>query len=311
MDSISNPSVAIILINWNGFAFTKACLASLRKVSYPSFQVILVDNGSVELEGQKLKSEFPEIELLENKANLGFAGGNNVGIRKAMKAGFSHIMLLNNDTEVEHDFLTLMMSNFQSSPKLGVVQPLIFFLHQKEQLWSAGGKWDAFLGRAITLGDRKFLKEYSASDVNLDWATGCCFLVSREAVEAVGGLNEQYFAYFEDVDWSFRIREKGFGIALSTAAKIYHEAGASSKKKHSEGTLSADVFYWHVRNQFFLLRTHFSWMSILPALIYHSGRFLAWMAYFCLRGRFQKLKAVARGIKDGLFTTLDQAPKWP
>lgn len=302
-----DSSVAIILVNWNGLEFTRACLSSLEKVDYPDFQVILVDNDSKKPEGQVLKKEFPKTLLLENEHNLGFAGGNNVGIRKALEMGFTHVLLLNNDTIVEPDFLGKMMLNLSKNPKLGIAQPMICFLDEPEKIWSAGGKWISWLGRAKTLGDRKILKKYLSPSYTLDWVTGCCMLLAREAILKAGLLNEQYFAYFEDVEWSLRIRNQGFEIGLAPDAIIYHEAGASSKRSHSEGTLSASVFYYHVRNQFFLLRSQ----KAPFGFIYHLGRFALWIFYFLLRGRFQKLKAVLKGMKDGLFTPLKPAPTWP
>jgi len=310
MASTADASVAIILVNWNGFAFTTACLDSLRKVDYPDFRVILVDNASQNQEGERLKNAFPEIELIGNSENLGFAGGNNTGIRKALEHGFSYVMLLNNDTIVEPDFLGQMMRKFSQNSRLGVVQPLICFLHDRFQIWSAGGKWNSLLGRAITLGDRESVDNFNLTDENLDWATGCCMLITREALLNTGLLNEGYFAYFEDVEWSLRFREKGFEIALAAEAKIYHEAGASSKKKHSEGTLSPKVFYYHVRNQLFLLRSQVHGFAIPFAWTYHSFRFMLWMSYFCVRGRFNKLKSVARGIKDGITMPLHNAEQW-
>ncbi|MEN2282930.1 glycosyltransferase family 2 protein [Algoriphagus sp. SE2] len=311
MAFIPNSSVAIILVNWNGFDFTKACLNSLRKVNFPDYQVILVDNASSNSEGKRLLSTFPEIILLENKENLGFAGGNNVGIIRALEDGYSHIMLLNNDTEVGPDFLGEMMLKIQKEEKLGVIQPLITFLNKRDIIWSAGGKWNNLFGRAITLGDRRPVSEYQPEDSYLDWATGCCMLVSREAILKAGLLNESYFAYFEDVEWSLRFRQFGFTIALASKALVFHEAGASSKKEHSEGILSPRVFYFHVRNQFFLIRQHLKGAAFLLSMMYHTFRFLAWMGYFCFRGRFQKLKAVGRGMKDGLGNRLEKAPIWP
>ncbi|RAI95111.1 glycosyltransferase family 2 protein [Algoriphagus yeomjeoni] len=305
-----DPSVAIILVNWNGYAFTTECLKSLRLLDYPDFKVIVVDNGSENQEGKKLKYEFPEIELIETKSNLGFAGGNNVGIKKALKDGYSHVMLLNNDTEVAPDFLGQMIRKFYGNTSLGVVQPLIFFLHDRTKIWSAGGKWNHLFCRSITQGDRKHNAQYQAKDRALDWATGCCMLISRKALLETGLLNESYFTYFEDVEWSLRFREKGYTIELAADAMIYHEAGASSKKKHAEGTLSATVFYYHVRNQFYLVRSQAKGPQILLAASYHLTRFVLWMGYFCARGRFNKLKAVARGIKDGLKSPLQKAELW-
>ncbi|MFN3997460.1 glycosyltransferase family 2 protein [Algoriphagus sp.] len=307
MAFIPNSSVAIILVNWNGFDFTRACLNSLRNLDFTDYKVILVDNASLDQEGKALKKAFPEIELIENAENLGFTGGNNVGIRYALEQGFSHIMLLNNDTEVEPDFLGEMMLKFHQNPNLGVVQPLILFLHDPKKIWSAGGRWVSSIGRAITLGDREPLADYRFNKSELDWATGCCMLISREAIQHVGLLNEQYFAYFEDVEWSLRFKKAGFEIALAEKAVIYHEAGASSKKTHSEGTLSPRVFYYNVRNQFLLLRSQ----RIPAGIVYHFFRFLGWTGYFLFRGRFQKLKSVIKGIRDGLSDDLESAARWP
>lgn len=307
MAFIPDPSVAIILVNWNGFDFTQACLNSLRKIDFPDFKIILVDNASQNQEGKNLKKSFPEIELIENAKNLGFSGGNNSGIRYALEQGFSHIMLLNNDTEVEPDFLGEMMRKFHQNPSLGVVQPLILFLNDPKKIWSAGGKWVPSFGGAITLGDREPVADYRFKKTDLDWATGCCMLISREAILKTGLLNEQYFAYFEDVEWSLRFKKAGFEIALAEKAVIYHEAGASSKKTHAEGTLSPQVFYFNVRNQFLLLRSQ----NIPAGIVYHFFRFLAWAGYFLVRGRFKKMNSVLKGMRDGLSADLQTAPTWP
>jgi len=307
MAFISEASVAIILVNWNGLEFTRSCLCSLRMVDYHDFKVILVDNGSGNDEGVRLKKEFPEIHLIQNKQNLGFAGGNNVGISYALEKGFTHLLLLNNDTEVASDFLSEMLLKLHRYPEFAVVQALIVFLHDPKIIWSAGGKFIPLLGRAITLGDRTPIAEYRVSNKELDWATGCCFLITREAIIQSGILNESYFTYFEDVEWSLRIKSAGFGIGIAEKALVYHEAGASSKKKHSEGTLSAQVFYFHVRNQFFLLRQ----MRIPLGFPYHTFRFVIWAGYFLTRGRVKKLKAVLHGIFDGLIQPIKSAEKWP
>jgi hypothetical protein len=306
MASTPEVSVAIILVNWNGYAYTQACLESLEKVKEPAFQVILVDNGSQNSEGEQLKARFPNIHLIANPDNLGFAGGNNVGIRYALEEGFDQVLLLNNDTLVDPYFLKPLQTELRAS-KYGVVQPIICFAQESKTLWSAGGKWNSLLGRAITLGDRVTLENYTPpKSLELDWATGCCMLLSKEAILAAGLLNEQYFAYFEDVEWSLRIRKSGFKIGLSENSIIYHEAGAASKKQHSEGTLSPRVFYFHVRNQLFLLRQH----SLVLGYPYHLLRFSSWGAYFLIRGRFKKLSAVWQGIREGLFTPLNPEKKW-
>lgn len=301
MASTPESLVAIILVNWNGFAYTKACLESLEAVKTPSFLVVLVDNASREHEGEQLKQLFPHIHLIINPDNLGFAGGNNVGIRYALTQGVDQVLLLNNDTLVDPLFLQEMQATLRQNPTCGIVQPLILFVQEPTRIWSAGGKWSPLLGRAITLGDRIPRDQFHAFSATLDWATGCCMLLSKDALAAAGLLNEQYFAYFEDVEWSLRLRKAGFNIGFAEKALVYHEAGAASKKKQAEGTLSPNVFYFHVRNQLFLLRQQ----QVLLGFPYHLLRFSLWAAYFLVRGRFQKLRAVKEGIRDGLFLPLN------
>jgi GT2 family glycosyltransferase len=295
------PEIAVILVNWNGYSYTQACLTSLEQVTAPVFQVILVDNASTAREGLKLKEEFPHLHLIENTENGGFTGGNNVGLRYAIEQGFKQFLLLNNDTIVTPSFLREMETILAKHPGCGAVQPLIMFLHDPTKIWSAGGKWNSFLGYAKTLGDRAPISTFRMDSSNLDWVTGCCILLSKEALTAAGLLDEQYFAYHEDVEWSIRIRNAGYSLKLAPKAVIYHEAGAASKKKHAEGTLSATVFYYHVRNQFYLLRQ----LRLFAAIPYHGLRFMGWAVYFLLKGRRAKLAAVVRGSKEGLLRPLN------
>jgi GT2 family glycosyltransferase len=295
------PEIAVILVNWNGYSYTRACLASLEKVEVPKFQVILVDNASATREGLKLKEEFPHLHLIENTENRGFTGGNNAGLRYALDEGFQQFLLLNNDTIVNPSFLQEMQSTLVQHPGCGVVQPLILFLDDPTKIWSAGGKWNSFLGNAQTLGDRVPVSSFQMDKTKLDWVTGCCMLLSKEVICTVGLLDEQYFAYFEDVEWSLRIRNAGYSLKLAPKAVIYHEAGAASKKKHEEGTLSASVFYYHVRNQFYLLRQR----RLFAAIPFHGLRFMGWATYFLLRGRPAKLNAVLKGLREGLFQPLN------
>lgn len=299
MDSISPSSVAIIILNWNGLSHTRRCLMSLEKISYPDYSVFVVDNGSEDGSAEKLKNEFPQHHFLINEKNLGFTGGNNTGINHAQKLGYPYFMLLNNDTEVSPDFLDHLMDCLKSESKIGLVQPLILFQDSPGIIWSAGGAYNSWLGISKTLGDRKNLKEYQSEKTDLDWATGCCLLFSKEILEKTGGLANAFFAYFEDVDWSLRIRKAGYKIKLAPKSIIYHEGNGSSKNQSEEGVLSPTVFYLHSRNQLFQLRRHHSGLQAVLAWPYHLLKYVGWMSYFCLRGRFKKMRAVAKGIRDG------------
>lgn len=301
MKKDSNPSVAIILVNWNGFEFTRACLVSLSRIDYLNHQIFVVDNGSTDNSVQKLKEGFQNIRLLKNKSNLGFTGGNNLGIHAAIQANFDLVLLLNNDTEVEPDFLSNLVDFQQANPEYGIVQPLILFNQERDIIWSGGGKFQTWLGRSKTIADKDPLIQYSNEvHKDIDWATGCCMLVPTYIFKEVGLLNDAFFAYFEDVDFSLRVVKFGYKIGLEPKAVIYHEAGAASKKQSSEGQLSPTVFYLTARNQLFQLRLHTKLPHNLIAWPYQIFKFLMWTTYFCLRLRIRKVKAVIFGLYDGL-----------
>ncbi|WP_158855809.1 glycosyltransferase family 2 protein [Lunatibacter salilacus] len=302
MDYSEEPSVAVILVNWNGYAFTSQCIKSLEAVTYTNFHAIVVDNGSTDDSLSRLEEEYTYPIYLKSPENLGFAEGNNLGIRYALEKGYDFILLLNNDTEVEPDFLSHLVDYMVEHPdkNLGVVQPLIMFNHDRKTIWSAGGKFHKASGNSQTLMGGKTNVDLSIS-YPIDWVTGCCMLLTASCIRETGLLNASYFAYFEDVDWSLRIRSLGYSLYLIPKAKVYHEAGASSKKSHEEGTLHPIVFYYTSRNQLFQIRQHirfpYSWIA-WPFQLIKLG---LWMAYFLLRGRRTKLAAVFWGIRDGIW----------
>ncbi len=299
MTNHSTPSVAIILVNWNGFAFTKNCLESLAEIDYSNFSVIVVDNASSDGSVPLLKKAYPSMKLIENNSNRGFTGGNNLAISAALAEGYDYILLLNNDTEVSKNFLSRLVETIHSDPKMGIIQPLILFNQNRSLIWSAGGIFQKWLGKSITLADRTPINRFKNPFTDLDWATGCCMLVRATVFQNIGLLNDSFFAYFEDVDFSIRASKRGFKIGLEPSAIIYHEAGAASKKKSSEGELSPTVFYLTARNQLFQLRLHVGFPYGLIAWPYQILKFMMWISYFCARFRFKKAKAVMKGLKDG------------
>ncbi|AWW30607.1 glycosyltransferase family 2 protein [Echinicola strongylocentroti] len=298
MASISGSSVAIIVLNWNGYEHTRNCLHSLRAVEGASYDVILVDNASTDGSVIKLEKDFPEPDYLVNEKNLGFTGGNNVGINYALDQGYGYIMLLNNDTEVTPSFLKKLIDALEHTPDLGAVQPMMYYLHDRSVIWNAGGKFRPWTGASVSIRKAKLHAPFYPTD----WITGCCLLVKSSVIREVGLLNDHYFAYFEDVDWSLRMREKGYQLAVVPSSIIYHEAGASSKakKKNTEGILNPKVHYLNTRNQLFQLRNHVRFPYCLLAWPIQLIKLSTFGLYFLARLRKQKLHALLRGVKDGL-----------
>ncbi|HLT08658.1 MAG TPA: glycosyltransferase family 2 protein [Cyclobacteriaceae bacterium] len=296
--SIKESSVAIILLNWNGFSYTKACIDSLKEIDYPDWQVILVDNGSTDGSLEKLKASFPNLVYLEAAKNLGFTGGNNLGISYALESGYPYILLLNNDTLVERGFLGPMVSYLVDTPSCAAAQPLIYYVHDKRKVWNAGGHYQKWLVNSQTL---YHISQHS-QPYPTDWITGCAILVKAGVIRAVGLLDDNYFAYHEDVDWSLRIRKAEWHLAVVPQSKIYHVAGAAStaKERGKEGLLDPKVHYLNIRNQIFQLRKYGTFPYALTAWPYHVVKLLMYLGYFVMKGRWGKMKAILRGARDGM-----------
>jgi GT2 family glycosyltransferase len=296
-----NKKLAIILINWNQYDLTKACLQSLLKCNYKNFSIFLVDNASIDLSGVKLNEDFPEITFLQNNNNLGFTGANNVAIDLALKNGFKNIMLLNNDTEVDPDFIEPLLKKLDKNPNIGAIQPLILNWFDKNLIWNFGGKFDNFFGRVITLQKGVDIKELKNSK-ETDWVSGCCFLIRSEVIQKIGLLDDFFFVYFEDADWSLRIKEEGYSLGLESNSRIYHHEGGSwnSKTKNKEGFVSPKTHYLSIRNHLYFLKKHNKNFNLFGSFLYQIFKLFSYAIYFLFRLRLEKFRMVFKGLNDGL-----------
>ncbi|HIP87591.1 MAG TPA: glycosyltransferase family 2 protein, partial [Anaerolineales bacterium] len=181
------PRVTAIVVNWNGLEDTIACLASLAEVDYPSLEVVVVDNGSTDGSPALLRQRFPRLALLETGENLGYAGGNNVGVRYVLERGADYVLLLNNDTEVAPGFLRRLVEVAEADPRVGVVGPTIYYYDRPDVVWSAGGAIDWRRGRAWMMGlDERDRGQFGTAPREVNFVTGCAMMVRRETVERAG-----------------------------------------------------------------------------------------------------------------------------
>lgn len=295
------PSVAIVIVNWNSFDVTSQCLESLKKVEYQRFEVVLVDNGSEDGSGRKLKKVFPYVTLLEINENLGFTGGNNFGIRYALDNKHDLVMLLNNDTIVTPTFIRVLVDRMVSE-NLAAVQPKIMFNYDRSIIWNAGGEFVSFFTLMKTRGEG--IKDDGRFD-NLrytDWITGCCFLIWSKAIEEIGLLDDKFFIYFEDADWSLKLRQLGRKMGFEPRVVIYHEAGMSDKNrdKHGEGNVSPFAHYQGIRNHLYIVRRYAKGLSLLGSWSYQVVKIMGYCTYFLVRGRFKKFRFAMRGAWHGM-----------
>ena len=214
------------MLNWNGKLVTLEGLGSLSAVRYPNLKILLVDNGSHDGSATAVRQTFPHVDVLAMETNIGFARGNNAGIRHALAQGAEQIMLLNNDTTIDPDAVSIMSGVLQSSSDIGIVSPKIFYYARPTHIWYAGGKVSFWTGTIRHLGIREEDDGRFGKTGETEYATGCCLLTSRRVLESVGLLDETYYMYTEDADWSMRVRRAGYRIVFEPRARVWHKVSA-------------------------------------------------------------------------------------
>ena len=297
---IKNSKVAIIIVNWKQYELTKSCLFSLKKINCDDHQIILIDNESNQKELKSIKNQFKNIIIFSNERNLGFTGANNIGIKYAIKNEFEYVMLINNDTEVEKNFINPLIDSLEKYKNLGAVQPLILNFSKIKKVWNAGGFLNKFFGYSYVNKNTEGIKK------NIDWITGCCFFVRTEVIKKIGLLDESFFAYYEDVDWSIRIKNAGYDLAFIKSSVIYHHCSKSSLNELSQGKLSPFVHYLNIKNHILLLRKNIDIFNFTGVLLFQFFKIISYSIYFIVRLRINKLNMVYKGLRDGLSKNIVQ-----
>ena len=235
--------VFVVVLHYKGRQFTRQCLLSLEKIRATDFSVkiVVVENHSPE-PIEKLKKEFKKAVFLKNSQNLGFAEGNNVGIREVLKKKGDYVLVLNNDTTVDKNLLSELVRAAEKDRKIGIVAPKIYFApgyeyhlsrykpsEQGEVLWYAGGKIDWQNVLCSHRGVDEVDKGQYDKQVNTDYTSGCAMLIKRQVFEKFGLLDKRYFLYLEDVEFCQRAKKAGFKVFYVPKAKIWHFNAGSSE----------------------------------------------------------------------------------
>ena len=317
------PRVSVVILNWNGWADTIECLASLAAATYPAFDVIVVDNASrddsieritswlggrglpwsmVELSGrdaplvskhvaQRREDGLPEVLVIASSTNLGFCAGNNVGMETAFGRGSDHVLLLNNDTVCSHEFLEPLVEAAEPHD-VGLVGGVICYADEPETIWWAGGRFLPFLETRRDFDRRPLAELDRRMPFETDWVSGCMTLVTRRVFEGVGGYDEDFFIWSEEWDLSLRVRRDGYRLMVAPSSRIYH------KVAQSLGDLAPLSYYYGTRNRLLLKRKHLSaplrWLFLsvfLPTRIVRFGGFV-------LTGRGQIAAAGLHALAD-------------
>lgn len=298
------PSVAIVVLTWNQCELTLDCLASLAALDYPSdwLQIVVVDNGSTDGTVQAIGSHFPDVSLLENDENLGYAGGNNVGIRYALAQGVDYVCVLNNDAVLAPDCVTMLVAEAERDKDIGIVGPKMYFSEPNDMIFAAGSRinWSngTLLHRGIWQREDETGPLYDHAVTDVDFIVGCCVLVRRQLLDTVGLLDTRYFLNFEDVDWCVRAWEAGYRVRYTPKAMLWHKVSASLGQASPRNT------YYMTRNALLFFWTHLNgsrrWQTVARIFFRNLGHIIVWT----LKPGYRR---TARGKRDANLLALRDA----
>lgn len=238
-----HPSACIVVLTWNGWTDTEECLRSLVPCLGEGIRVLVVDNGSEDRTPARVRGTFPGMELIENGRNLGYAGGNNVGIRHALEKGAEYVILLNNDTVVDREFARELLAVAQRDPEIGMVTSKIYFHDRPDVLWFAGGEFSMWTGRSTHAGYGQPDRGQFDRIEDIGRPCGCSLLVTRRFLEDVGWMDEDLFLYGEEIEWALRGGRMGYRCVLAPRSKVWHRISAGMG-----GSTGGGHYYYAVRN---------------------------------------------------------------
>ena len=288
-----HPLVYAITLNWNRCEDTVACLESLNDLTYPNKTLLLVDNASDDGTAEVVTSRFPDIEIIANEHNLGFAAGFNVGIRRAFDQGADFVFIINNDAIIEEDALSEMMSLVEDD--VGLIAPKIYYASEPDRIWSVGGMRQPMTIEMTGDAQGEIDSEKWSSVLERDYLVGCALLISRRLYEKVGLFDERFYMYYEDSDLSLRARQAGFRLLLSPRSHVLHKVAISSNGKGSPFER-----YWMAYSSVLFFRKHvkrWRWLIVIPYRTVSAVK-TVWQLFW--QGRRKAMWAYVRGLRDGI-----------
>lgn len=295
------PFISIVTLNYNQTPITIDFLKSTELLKFRNFETLVCDMGSNIDPTEEINAlNIPNTRVLRSEENLGFTGGNNWGMRQAKG---DYVFIVNNDTEVTPDLLDELLAPFYNDPTIGVTSPKIRFYHHPNVIQYAGfNEINVFTGRASAVGSKEEDKGQHDTPGYTHGAHGCAMLVKREVIDKVGMFPEKFFIYYEEWDWSSRIKKAGYKIYYQASALIYH------KESITMGKQSAIKVYYHTRNRILYMRRNSNvWQFLCFSLFFAFLTFPKTVLRFITSGQKEHLKSFWKGIAWN-FTTSKYSP---
>jgi GT2 family glycosyltransferase len=285
----SSPLVSLITVNYNSTEVTVELLRSIQRLGYPSLEVIVVDNASGEDPGNRLREVDPGVKVIVSPVNLGFSGGNNLGIRAARG---QYLFLVNNDTELTAGSIEALLDVFRRHPEAGMACPKFHFFYHPGIIEYAGyHALNVWKGSCTMVGNReKDSGQYDKEGIT-NFAHGGAMMIPAAVVKEVGEMPECYFLYYEELDWSEQIKRRGYKIFYEPRALIFHKESMSVGKKSLIKT------YYHCRNRILFMRRNVGPVALGAFTLYFTFFTIPKNSFvFLLRRDFDHFRAFWRGI---------------
>jgi GT2 family glycosyltransferase len=292
--TVKHPKVYIALLNWNGLRDTLECLESVYKLDYPNFEVVVVDNGSKDDPGPVMRRQYPRALLIRNPENLGYTGGNNVAMSYALEQGADYIWLLNNDTTVDSACLSRIVATAEASALVGLVSPVIYYHDAPTRVQFAGSRID-IRDLSLEFPDpcRPVPEIFTAGPAVSLWGTA--LLIKAVLARRIGLLDEKYFAYWEDTDYSLRALTAGYANRVAPSASVFHKTSCREPIRPS-----LYYHYYMERNRLFLSRDHLPLARRIRAYRRQLATLAITMQTFHDSGARAAAAARLSGFLDGL-----------
>ncbi|MEI8175336.1 MAG: glycosyltransferase family 2 protein [Candidatus Omnitrophota bacterium] len=281
------PFVDIIILNWNSERDTAECIRSVEAQSFGDYRVIIVDNGSDDGSGERLRARFPRCEVLRSEVNLGFAGGCNLGIRHALaQERADYFLLLNNDTIVAPEMLELMVREGAMDERRGIIAAVNYYYARPATVHMAAHRF--FWWR----GMQGIIKDVASACAEVQSVSGSCMLIRKDVIGKIGFFDERYFAYYEDADLCLRARRSGFKVIVVRDAKVWHKIATVLGK----GT--PREYYIYTRNQPLFMLKNAPRFFLPNYFLVYGAKVLVRIFYFFCTARREKATAILRGWED-------------
>ncbi len=283
--------VYVIILNYNGCNDTIKCIYSIKKSNYHKIKILVVDNGSQDDSVNKIKKEFPDLDIIQTGQNMGFAGGNNVGIQRALQEGAEYICILNNDVIVSENMIDVLVQSLCQNDRR-IVGPATM-IWDSETVHSTGMIINFFTGTARILNLWKDYSLIEKSAIYCDYLEGTCLMCTKKCIEEVGNIPEVYFLYYEETEWCCTAKKKGYEVVCIPSARLWHRGSASVDK------ITGLKLYFEDRNRVLFERRNAPFTSKIFFYIY----FTIQMVYRLLSG--QRDWRALRSVMDGFSNRID------